>query len=117
MKAKQIPQAIYDKGAYRLAVNDVWNVPESVNSIRGELKTSGMWQLPVSYRALCVDSERNIYGIRTLTNVQQSGYEIEGRVSVNGKRVRGFSSSMLFYTPSGKLVDVAIIYACMDQPK
>ena len=85
---------------------------------RGSMKTWGMWQQPVSYTAIAVDEKaRVIYGPRALTHIQQLGYEIEGRVCVNGKRVRGFSSSLLIELPDKKLIDLAIIYVCMNQPK
>ena len=88
---------------------------------RGKMKT-GMWQIPVSYQAVAIshnfdNSDLKIFGERTLTNVEQLGYEIEGRVSAEGKRYRGFSSSMLFELPNGKLVKVAIIHVCLNQPK
>jgi len=93
---------------------------------RGDLKTFGPWGIPVSYRALCmsraytpVEKQRysaetdsvTSYGIRTLTNVRQCGYELEGRVSIGGKKYTAFSSSQLFELPDGRLIDVAIIHA------
>ena len=103
----------------------------AAGEFRGATKTVGMWCLPVSYRALCMStiwgenrtpclSERmseTVYGMRTLTSPQQCGYELEGRVSLNGKRVRGFTSTQMFALPDGHLVNVAIIHACLDQPK
>ena len=92
--------------------------------IRGELQTVGPWQVARSYRALCTANlwpETNsitshgplhVYGFRTLSNVRQSGYELEGRVSVNGKSYRGFTSSQLFTLPNGKLINVATIHVC-----
>jgi hypothetical protein len=90
---------------------------------RGEIKTVGPWGLPVSFKALCTSNTFNrdvypvehgplhVYGVRTLTNVRQSGYELEGRVSVGGKQYRGFTSSQLFELPDGKLVNMATIHA------
>jgi hypothetical protein len=96
---------------------------------RGELKTSGPWQIPVSYKALCTsskwDAEKTadyrrgsvlsvtFYGMRTMNKIRQSGYEIEGYVSVNGKKCSCFSSSQLFELENGKLIDVAVIHARM----
>jgi hypothetical protein len=89
---------------------------------RGELKTCGPWQLPVSFRALCMSREwgeyssvtsAKAYGIRTLSAPRQEGYVLEGTVSVNGRKVRGFTSSQLFELPDGKLVNVATIHACI----
>ena len=94
--------------------------------VRGELKTFGPWGIPVSYKALAEykqftpeESRRyagesegvEVYGERTLTNITQRGYELEGRVSVGGKKYRGFTSSQLFDV-DGKLVSVATIFVC-----
>jgi len=96
--------------------------------IRGHLKTWGPWQIPVSYRALCgsveytPDDKRrysaqrdsiSYYGTRTLSNIRQSGHALEGTVSVNGQKVRGFTSSDLFELSDGRLVSVATIHACI----
>lgn len=91
---------------------------------RGEMKTRGEWQIPVSYKALCVSSEwqrefprvrtsETVYGLRTLSAPRSLGYALEGKVSVNGRKVRGFTSSQLFELPGGKLVNVATIHACL----
>jgi hypothetical protein len=90
---------------------------------RGKLVTYGPWQLPVSYKAVCTSSlwdktsgfpvpaQVAVYGIRTLTNVRQDGYELEGRVSIGGKKYSAFTSSQLFELPDGRLIDVATIHA------
>lgn len=90
---------------------------------RGHVKTIGPWQLPVSFTALCTSNTfgrdtypvehgpLHVYGKRTMTSVRQSGYELEGRVSVNGKKHRAFTSSQLFELPNGKLISVATIHA------
>jgi len=98
------------------------------DEIHGHMKTWGPWQIPVSYRALCTssdytpESERNYtaqrdavhyYGFRTMCNCVQSGYAMEGRVSVNGKSVRAFTSSDLVELPDGKLISIATIHACI----
>ena len=94
---------------------------------RGELKTFGPWQIPVSYRALCTSTvytpenqarytaeqeSETLYGVRTLSAAHESG-SLEGRVSVNGRKVRGFTSSQLFKLPDGRLINVATIHACL----
>lgn len=97
----------------------------SADEIRGELKTYGMWQIPVSYKALCTSNNWpeqengitssgpvSVFGVRVLSGCRQSGYELEGRVSVDGKRYRGFTSSQLFELPNGRLINVATIHAC-----
>lgn len=90
---------------------------------RGTVKTVGPWQLPVSYTALCTSNTfgdggypvehgpLHVYGKRTLSKVRQSGHELEGRISINGKQCRGFTSSQLFELPNGKLINAATIHA------
>jgi hypothetical protein len=94
------------------------------DEMRGELKTRGVWSIPVSYKAIAASSkfgkkegsffdgclESSFYGIRTMSNIRQSGYELEGYVSINGKKYSCFTSSQLFEV-NGKLIDVAIIHA------
>ena len=89
--------------------------------IRGELKTFGRWQIPVSYQALAISrvypENKNfpesitIYGNRTLSKARQDGYHLSGQVSVNGKKKRGFTSSVMFEV-EGKLHEVAVIHTC-----
>jgi len=94
-----------------------------VDEQRGELKSFGPWHIPVSYKAICMDTlyqkgdygqinpvNKTVFGIRTLTNVRQGGYELEGRVSIGGKKYTAFTSSQLFEV-DGKLIDVAVIQA------
>lgn len=88
----------------------------------GELKTIGMWQIPLSYTALATAQDFNaaepqrdvvrVLGPRTISKPRQSGYELEGHVSIKGKKHRAFTSSCLFELPDGKLVNVAIIHVC-----
>jgi hypothetical protein len=107
-------QAAHGSGSWTLPPNDVWNLPDGVGEVRGELRTFGPWSLPASYRALAVDSDCKVYGVRTLSHVRESGYALEGRVKVGGKSYRGFTSSQLFQRPDGSLVDVAVIHVCND---
>jgi len=89
---------------------------------QGELKHIGPWQIPISYKAVCIDTlyEKiehrvqpvtvTIFGPRTMTNVRQGGYELEGFVSIKGKKYTCFTSSKLFEV-EGKLINVAVISA------
>jgi hypothetical protein len=91
---------------------------------RGELKTAGPWQIPVSYKALAVSQDFSgegwerygrpwkVYGPRVLSNVRQGGHELEGRVSIGGKSYRGFTSSGLVELPGRRLVSVGVIHVC-----
>lgn len=83
-----------------------------------EIKTWGPWNLIYSFKALCVcqsfkgenAGDITIYGYRKLQTPRQSGYEIEGYVSINNKRHSAFTSSHLFELENGHLIDVAIIF-------
>lgn len=55
-----------------------------------------------------------LHGVRTLTNVRESGYELEGRVSINGKKYRAFTSSELMQRPGGQLVSVGVLHICKN---
>lgn len=87
--------------------------------VHGEMQTVGPWHIPKSYRALVmstvhtpIESRRyTAYGARTMNNIRQSGYELEGYVSIQGKKYSAFTSSQLFELEDGKLVNVAIIRA------
>ena len=91
------------------------------DQMEGELKTRGAWSIPISYKAICITAiyekvyytkciQKTIIGIRTLSNVRQGGYHLEGYVSIKGKKYSAFTSSQLFEI-EGKLIDVAVIHA------
>jgi len=100
---------------------------DSIDEVRGQLESFGSWQIPLRYKALRISGvfapkysgrhydSYTVYGPGTLTKLHQSGHELEGRVSINGRKVRGFTSSQLFELPSGHLVNVAVIFACLNQ--
>ena len=94
----------------------------NVAEIRGDMQTRGMWNVPVSYKAICIDTlyvnidgqikptEVTFFGTRTMTNIRQSGYNIEGYVSIKGKKYTCFDSSVMIDV-NGKLINVACISA------
>ena len=83
---------------------------------RHECATRGPWQIIASVKGLAVDEKtQTIYGMRTLDSARSMGYDMEGRVKVNGKRVRAFTSSLLFELPDKRLISCGILYLCMDQ--
>jgi hypothetical protein len=88
---------------------------------RGELTTLGPWHIPVTFKALAVSyvfspnhraETVTIYGIRTMGKLKESGYQLEGRVSIAGKKRRGFTDSQLWELPDGRLMETAIIQVC-----
>jgi len=92
---------------------------------RGAMLTSGMWCFIRRYKALACSQDFSaegpdrykltVFGIRSLHGCRETGHDLEGRVSVQGKSRRGFTSSQLFQLPDGRLVDCAIIHVCMNQ--
>ena len=90
---------------------------------RGEIKTFGPWNIITSYKALATTAtwkekpggpyvdEYTLHGDRTISQPKQSGYDLEGYVSIDGKKLSCFTSSIMFELPDGKLVNVAVIHA------
>ena len=70
----------------------------TVNNQSGEMKTTGPYQICKSFKALCLSKtydkskmytevkEVVLYGLRTMSNPKQGGYELEGYVSIKGKK-------------------------------
>ena len=50
------------------------------------------------------------HGNKTGYQVTQSGYAMECCVSIGGKKLSAFTSSVMFQTEGGKLVDVAVLH-------
>lgn len=92
------------------------------DQIRGNYETFGPWGIIRSYEALCISNEYDrsgtfpkiasteIYGKRKLSNPKQSGYHLDGFVSIKGKKYRAYTSSILIEV-DGKLIDIATINA------
>lgn len=91
---------------------------------RGDFVTVGPWSIIKSYKAIAttatwkdigisykVVDEYTLHGERSMFNIKQSGYDLEGRVSIDNKKHSCFTSSILFELPDGKLIDVAVIHA------
>lgn len=51
-----------------------------------------------------------IYGYRSLSRPVQSGYQMDGRVSIDGVKRSAFTSSHLFELENGHLISVAVIF-------
>ena len=90
---------------------------------RFEMETFGPWQIVRSIRALAVTAEwaekpwggravtsYTFHGDQTGHQVTQSGYAMECYVSIGGKKLSAFTSSVMFQTEDGKLVDVAVLH-------
>lgn len=84
---------------------------------------SGPWQICTSLRGIVERAHFNredfpvrkewveFYPARTMFRPRESGYDMEGHVSLNGKRVSAFTSSQLFELPDGRLISVGVIFA------
>jgi hypothetical protein len=51
------------------------------------------------------------YPVRTLTDTRENGYAMDGRVSLNGRKLSAFTSDALFELPDGRLISAAVIFA------
>lgn len=92
---------------------------EAVASGEGHfrVRTRGPWGIIHKLEGLAVEKTSDgviIHGMRSLFDLRESGYQMEGRVSIDGKKLRAFTSSQMF-TVNGKLVDVAILYVCRQK--
>lgn len=94
---------------------------ETLEDSRGNLETFGPWHIPVKFQAPAISIEwgenhwpisYTFYGPRTLRDLKNGGYDLQGRVSISGKKVRGFTSSLLCELPDGKLLETAVIHCC-----
>lgn len=91
---------------------------------RLEVKTVGPWHIPVSITGLTVSStmsethwgqrtfkDYTLHGIRAMSKPKSCGYEMEGWVSLNGKKRSAFTSSMMFCVIETKaLVQVGCLH-------
>ena len=68
----------------------------------------------ISLQGLAIDLEGRVYGVRKMSRPTESGYQMEGRVSIGGKTYRAFTSSRMFERPDGSLVDVGVFIVCSD---
>lgn len=111
-KRYDYPQTEPLGGSYRLAKNDVWNVP--AEDQWGGHEVVGPWQITRSYRAVAIDSDGYVFGERQLRNPREEGHCLEGTVSVCGQRYWAFTSSTLFQYDNKTLVNVATLHVCID---
>lgn len=76
---------------------------------RGRLETFGPWSIPLRYTAHAVEVERSpgpvgmrhatsvtFFGKRTAYAPKESGYALDCRVSIGGKKRSGLTSSIMF---------------------
>lgn len=96
-------------------------LPDPINGeIKGELTVRGSWQIPVKFRAIAIKRERDLsqishplksvtfYGYRTMSQLKQDSYTLDGWVSIEGKKRKGFVSS-LGVSIDGEYVEMQVI--------
>lgn len=85
------------------------------------IKTEGPWSIVKKVEGLCVENvygktdfgskkivSTTLHGKRSMSNPRQTGYHLDGYVSVKGKKRSAYTSSILFEV-DGKLVNVGTI--------
>ena len=81
---------------------------------------SGPWSICRSLRGIVERAEFGeysrktwveFYPARTMSNPRPCGYDMEGTISLAGRKSSAFTSSQLFELPDGRLVDCEIIFA------
>jgi len=85
----------------------------TIDELHGESIVYGPWSIVTSYTALAVTSTftdsvcgpridtYTLHGYRTMSQPKQSGYCLEGRVSIAGVKRSCFTGSILFELPNG----------------
>jgi hypothetical protein len=120
-------QAIVSPGAWKLPDNPLWNIPDAGED-RFDITTTGSgWNIITKIRGLAIaaldrdpltsePSKGYVFGYRTMNRPKESGYQLEGRISIGGKKYRAFTSSILFERSDKTLCDVAVLYVCNWKP-
>ena len=107
----QYVQARPFTGAWKLEDNTVWNVPTEGPEVRLDIESQGYgWNLITKIAGLACTPDGKIFGVRTLSNKKEEGYNYHGKVSLAGKQYRAVTSARLFERPDGSLCDVGILY-------
>jgi len=96
---------------------------------RFDMIHAGPWQICTSLAAVveCKDYQEGPHGltktararfwpVRRMSRPKESGYQMEGTVSIAGRKIPAFTSSQLFELPDGRLVDVATLHLCHRTP-
>lgn len=90
--------------------------------IRFDYTTQGPWSRIKSLRGLVISHPDGrdewghvkgrivFHGERSMSNPREEGYGMRGRVSIDGKTRRAFTSSTMVKLPEGKLVNIAVLY-------
>lgn len=91
------------------------------DDVSGKTVTSGRWGIIAKFSAPCIRlnwkkteygaiiESVTLYGWRTIGNPKESGYNLEGTVSVKGRKISAYTSSALWRLPDGRLISSATI--------
>jgi len=94
----------------------------TANSQCVDIETRGPWGVISQFKAISMGANFSdhikmtkvaFFGPRKLLNPKPNNYQLEGRVSINGKKHSAFTSSQMFEI-NGHLIDVSVIFARMD---
>lgn len=90
-----------------------------------EILTKGPWSILQKCKGICVTKEYaktdwgraettsiTFYGSRSLSNVSQKSYHLDGYVSIKGKKYSAYTSEVLIEV-EGKLINVEVFCARM----
>lgn len=88
---------------------------------RFEMETMGPWRVvrrvsapatSIVWGEYSTAESITLYGRCAMHNPRESGYQLEGRVSIKGKKYRAFTSSCMFELPDGRLLETAVLHVC-----
>jgi hypothetical protein len=100
-------QSTIDAGELRLETKHYgpWSI---ILSCKGIAVTATWKDIGITYNVV---DEYTIHGFRTTNKVKESGYDLEGYVSVDGKKLSCFTSSILFeIEETKKLISVGCLH-------
>jgi hypothetical protein len=98
-----------------------WSLPEGPNPfltlpadadtdiVLGSVQGRFPFASIVGIRGIVVDGAGRIFGVRSVTEISQSGYAAVGRVSLYGKRARVHTSDVMFRRPDGGLTKAYVL--------
>jgi hypothetical protein len=107
LHALGVTDAEIEAGEKRFDI-ETWGCYGVIRSLKGIVETGEFVEGTMKWK--------QFYSVRTMTHPKQSGYDMEGTVSLGGVKSSGFTSSQLFELPCGKLVNVAVIFSRSKTP-
>lgn len=92
----------------------------TVDEVPLRILYEGPWGMPKKCEGYVIHSrfdigQRIIYGRRSMFDIRQAGYGIDGRISLNGKKCSCFTSSTIIELENGHLINVQIIFPKIEE--